>query len=34
MNDTAKRAHVIKNSHGSCVVGAFDKILHEGSIWT
>ena len=24
----------MKHSHGSCVVGAFGKILHEGSIWT
>ena len=31
MNDTE---HVLKHSHGRCVVGAFDKILHEGSIWT
>ena len=24
----------MKNSHGRCVVGAFDKILHEGYICT
>ena len=29
-----KRAHVLKHSHGRCVIGSFDKILHEGSIWT
>ena len=29
-----KRAHVLKHSHGRCVVGSFDKILHEGSLWT
>ena len=28
MNDTWKRAHVLKNSHGSCVVGSFDIIFH------
>ena len=26
MNDIGKRAHVLNNSHGRCVVGAFDKI--------
>ena len=25
MNDIVKRAHVLKHSHGKCVVGAFDK---------
>ena len=34
MNEIGKRAHVMKHSHGRCVVGPFDKILHEGSIWT
>ena len=34
MNDIGKRAHVLKHSHGKCVVGAFDKYLHEVSIWT
>ena len=34
MNDIGKRAYVLKHSHGRCVVGAFDKILQEGSIWT
>ena len=34
MNDIGKRAYVLKHSHGRCVVGAFDKKLHEGSIWT
>ena len=34
MNDIEKRAHVLKHSHGRCVIGYFDKILHEGSIWT
>ena len=34
MNDIGKRAHVMKHSHGRCLVGAFDKILHDGSIWT
>ena len=29
-----KREHVLKHSHGMCVVGTFDKILYEGSIWT
>ena len=34
MNDTGKRAHVLKHSHRRCVVSPIDKILHEGSIWT
>ena len=34
MNDIGKIAHVMKHSHGRYLVGAFDKILHEGSIWT
>ena len=34
MNDIGNRAHVLKHSHGRCVIGSFDKILHEGSIWT
>ena len=34
MNDFGKIAHVLNHSHGSCVIGSFDKILHEGSIWT
>ena len=34
INDIGKRAHVMNHSHGRCVVGPFDKILHEGSIWT
>ena len=33
MNDIGKIAHVLKKSHGRCVVGALNKILHEGSIW-
>ena len=33
INDIGKRAHVLKHFHGRCVVGAFDKTLHEGSIW-
>ena len=32
MNDIGKRAHALKHSHRRCVVGAFDKILNEGSI--
>ena len=34
MNNIGKRAHVMKHSHERCVVGAFDKIIHKGSIWT
>ena len=34
MNDIVKRAHVLNFSHGRCVVGALEKILYEGSIWT
>ena len=33
-NDIGKIAHVLKHSHRRCVIGSFDKILHEGSIWT
>ena len=32
MNDIGKRAYVLNHSHGRCVIGSFDKILHEGSI--
>ena len=28
MNDIGKRAHVLKHSHGRCVIGYFDKFLH------
>ena len=34
MNGIGKRAHVLKHSHGRCVIGSFDKVLYEGSIWT
>ena len=34
INDIGKRAHVLKHSNGSSVVHNFDKMLHEGSIWT
>ena len=34
MNYIVKIAHVLKYSHGRCVVGAFGEILHEGSILT
>ena len=34
MDDIGKRAHVLKHSNGRCVIGSFDKILREGSIWT
>ena len=33
MNDIGKRTHVLKHSHGRCVIGYFDKKLHEGSIF-
>ena len=33
MNDIGRREHVLKHSHGRCVIGYFDKILYEGSIW-
>ena len=33
MNEIEK-IHVLKHSHGRCVVGAFDKILYKVSIWT
>ena len=31
MIDIGKRAHVLNHSHGRCVVGPFEKILHDGS---
>ena len=34
MNVIGNRAHVLKHSYGRCVIGSFDKKLHEGSIWT
>ena len=34
MNNIGRRSRVINNLHGSCVVGSFDKKLHEGSILT
>ena len=34
MNDIGKRAHVLKHSHGRCVIGASDNFFHEGYIWT
>ena len=34
MHDTGKIAHVLNHSHRRCVISYFDKILHEGSIWT
>ena len=33
MKYIGKRAHVLNPSNGRCVVDAFDKILHEVSIW-
>ena len=34
MKDIGKIARVLKHSLGRCMVGPFDKILHECSIWT
>ena len=34
MNSIGKIAQVLKHLHGRCVIDAFDKSLHEGSIWT
>ena len=34
MNEIGKRAHVLKHSHGRCVIGSFNKTFHEGSLWT
>ena len=28
MNDIGKRAHVLKHSHGRCVIGSFGKLFH------
>ena len=34
MNDIGKIVHFMKHSHGRCVVGAMNKILHQGYICT
>ena len=34
MNYIGKIAHVLKHSRRRCVIGPFDKIIYEGSIWT
>ena len=34
MNNIGKIEHVLKHPHGRCVVGPFDKILHEDFIFT
>ena len=34
MKYIGKISQVLKHSHGSCVVVAFDKNLHEGYIWS
>ena len=34
MHDIGKISHVLKHSHGRCVIGYFDQILHEDLIWT
>ena len=34
INDIGKGSHVLKHSHGRCVIGAFNKILHRVSICT
>ena len=33
MNVIGKIAHVLNHSHVICVLGAFDKNLHEGYFW-
>ena len=34
INGIRKRAHFLNHSHELCVVGAFETISNEGSIWT
>ena len=34
MNDIGKIAHVLKHSHGRCVISSFDKILYVPSTWS
>ena len=34
MNEIGNRAHFLNHLHGRCVVGALDKNLHKGYIWT
>ena len=34
LNDIGKTAHILKHSHGRCVIGYFNNFLHECSIWT
>ena len=34
MYDIGKRSHVLNHLHGRSVIGSFDEISHQGSIWT
>ena len=32
--DFGNRAHILKNSHGRMVFGPFEKVFHEGTLWS
>ena len=34
INDIGKRAHVMKHSHGNCVIGSFDKFYMKALFGT
>ena len=32
--DFGNRSHILKNSHGRMVFGTFEKVFHEGTMWS
>ena len=32
--DFGNRAHILKHSHGRMVFGPFEKVFHEGTLWS
>ena len=32
--DFGNRAHILKHSHGRVVFGPFEKVFHEGTLWS
>ena len=32
--DFGNRSHILKHSHGRMVFGPFDKVSHEGTLWS
>ena len=33
-SDFGSRAHILKHSHGRMVFGPFEKVFHEGTLWS